>query len=114
MNLLGRPAAAAMGTAFAAVATLATTRILAHNWMGCATHLEPGSRAALLLFAPLCFGLLAAGGAIAGLLTRGIRRHLEDPEFLRLFAVALGITLTALTLGTLLTGPATTGCPAAP
>ncbi|PJN22038.1 hypothetical protein [Kitasatospora sp. CB02891] len=110
MNLLGRPATATFGAVLAAAATLATIRVIAHNWMGCATHLEPGSRGALLFFVPVCFVLLTTGGAVTGLLSRGIRRHLEAPELVRLFAVVLGIALTALAIGALLAGPGTNGC----
>ncbi|MFF0393592.1 hypothetical protein ACFYS8_33565 [Kitasatospora sp. NPDC004615] len=114
MNLLGRPATATLGTALAAATTVVTVRTIAHNWMGCTTHLDPGSRTTLLLFTPLCFALLTAAGAVTGLLSRGIRRHLEDPELLRLAAVTLGIAATALAIATLLTGAGTNGCFPAP
>ncbi|MGW4379102.1 hypothetical protein [Kitasatospora sp. NPDC004531] len=116
MNLLGRPATAGLGTLLAAGAALATIRIVAGTWTGCDTHLEPGSRAALSVLLPVCFVLLAAGGALAGRLTRwtGLRTRLpEDPEFVRLLAVVAGIAATAVALTVLLASPAQ-ACPPLP
>ncbi|MFD5564830.1 hypothetical protein [Kitasatospora griseola] len=116
MNLLGRPATATFGAVLAAAATLASTKIVANNWMGCDTHLEPGSLFALNALLPISFVLVALGGAFTGSLTRwtGLRTRLaEDPEFIRLLAVVAGIVLTAVTLTLLLAGPTPT-CPPAP
>ncbi|MFD7644784.1 hypothetical protein ACFV4P_29520 [Kitasatospora sp. NPDC059795] len=116
MNLLGRPATASIGAVLAAGATLATIKIVASSWTGCDSHLEPGSPSALNALLPVCFTLVAAGGALAGRLTRwtGLRTRIpEDPEFVRLLAVVAGIATTAVALTVLLAAPAQT-CPLGP
>ncbi len=114
MNLIGRPATAAMGAAGAGLATYAIVSVLARDWTGCDTHLEPGSRGALAALFPFLFVLVAAGGAFLGSATgwTGLRERADDPEVVRLLGVAVGILLTAFALVLLLGGSADpSACP---